>query len=160
MFRPTCEISGLTAGYQGPGAKTVIPCEASAKIDMRLVKNQTPPEILEKFKAHARRHGFDDMQIEEGNMYYPSRTSVNHPSVAVIRAAVQEHFGQDPIINPVIGGSNPSYVWNEIVGVPMIEVSYAQADGMAHAPNERFSLDHFRKGILTSARVFTDLAKL
>ncbi|HEX8991792.1 MAG TPA: M20/M25/M40 family metallo-hydrolase, partial [Anaerolineales bacterium] len=52
VFSPTCTICGLTAGYQGPGSKTVLPAKASAKVDFRLVPNQDPDDILKKLRAH------------------------------------------------------------------------------------------------------------
>ncbi len=157
MFQPTLNISGLSSGYNGPGSKTVIPCEASARIDMRLVKNQTPPEILEKFAAHAENNGFGDIEIIPHMRYYPSKTPLDHPMSQTVIAAVRDVFGQDPLIYPVTGGSNPSYIFHELCGIPMVKVPYANFDEANHAPNENLSLDFFRMGIKTSARVIRDL---
>ncbi len=59
VFTPTCTICGLTSGYQGEGSKTVLPAEASAKIDFRLVPDQDPARIIPLLRAHLDRHGFD-----------------------------------------------------------------------------------------------------
>ncbi|MCW5672808.1 MAG: peptidase dimerization domain-containing protein, partial [Hydrogenophaga sp.] len=107
MFRPTLNISGLTAGFQGAGTKTVIPCEATAKIDMRLVKNQTPEDILAKFRRHAAAMGMGGLEIEKGMQYLPARTAIDHPYCLLVRRALGEGFDQEPVVTPVVGGSNP-----------------------------------------------------
>ncbi|OGL69044.1 MAG: hypothetical protein A3J27_05330 [Candidatus Tectomicrobia bacterium RIFCSPLOWO2_12_FULL_69_37] len=160
MFQPTLSICGLTSGYGGPGTKTVIPSQASAKIDMRLVKNQTPPEIFEKFRAHARRRGFGDLEAVQLLTYHPSKTPLDHPMSEAVIAAVREVFGKEPLLYPVTGGSNPSYIFNEILGIPMVKVPYGNYDEANHAPNENLDLDFFRRGIKTSAKVICDLAAL
>jgi acetylornithine deacetylase/succinyl-diaminopimelate desuccinylase-like protein len=71
--------------------------------------------------------------------------------------AVRDVFGQDPLIYPVTGGSNPSYIFHELCGIPMVKVPYANFDETNHAPNENLLLDFFRMGIKTSARVIRDL---
>jgi acetylornithine deacetylase/succinyl-diaminopimelate desuccinylase-like protein len=58
VFQPTCTICGLTSGYQGPGSKTVLPAKASAKVDFRLVPDQTPPQVLKQLRAHLDAEGF------------------------------------------------------------------------------------------------------
>ena len=62
VFEPTCTICGLTSGYQGPGSKTVLPARASAKVDFRLVPDQTPEEVLRELRAHLDAEGFADVR--------------------------------------------------------------------------------------------------
>src|SRR5205807_6912933 len=52
--RPTCDINGLTSGYQGHGAKTIIPSTASAKVSMRLVPDQDSTKIQASFEKTLR----------------------------------------------------------------------------------------------------------
>lgn len=159
MFRPTMSICGLSAGVPEGVTKTVIPCTASARIDMRLVINQTPDEILGKLRAHARKHGFGDIEIEpQAFQYRPSRTPVDHPMASVVTAAIKDVFGEEPLLYPSSGGSSPSYILRHQLGLPTVMVPYATHDEGSHGPNENLSLDFVRKGIKTSARVMTDLA--
>ena len=161
MFQPTLNLCGITAGYGGPGSKTVIPCEASAKIDMRLVKDQTPSDILRKFQAHARNRGFGDIEvIAHPFQYCPSKTPLGHPLSQVVIGAVGEAFGTEPLLEPVSGGSNPGHLFREKLGIPTVRVTYATADEGSHGPNENLSVDFFRKGILTTVKLMECLDKL
>ncbi len=64
VFEPTCTICGLTSGYQGEGSKTVLPSRASAKVDFRLVPDQTPDQVLKSLRTHLDKVGFPDVQIK------------------------------------------------------------------------------------------------
>ena len=64
IFEPTCTICGLTSGYQGPGSKTVLPAKASAKVDFRLVPDQTPKQVLQQLRDHLDREGYPDVAIK------------------------------------------------------------------------------------------------
>ena len=80
-FEPTCTICGLNSGYQGKGSKTVLPAEASAKIDFRLVPNQDPQDIVAKLRAHLDAQGFSDVEIILLGGEPPARTNPDHPFV-------------------------------------------------------------------------------
>ncbi|HET9903115.1 MAG TPA: M20/M25/M40 family metallo-hydrolase [Xanthobacteraceae bacterium] len=161
MLRPTLTICSLLSGNTERKVKTVIPACASAKLDMRLVSNQRPEDILDKLRAHARRHGFADVAIEPYDFqYYPSKTPIDHPMGAVIAGAVREAFGVEPLLYPVSGGSNPGHVLRNVLGIPTVMVPYATHDEGSHGPNENLSLDFLRKGIKTSAAVFVGLGAL
>jgi acetylornithine deacetylase/succinyl-diaminopimelate desuccinylase-like protein len=127
---------------------------------MRLVKNQTPDDIQSKFVAHAKANGMADLVIEQGMRYLPARTAVDHPFGQLVGRALALGFSQDPVVTPVVGGSNPNYVWMEMLGLPMAEVSYGQYDCRMHAPDERFDLANLERGILTSAIVFLAVAQM
>jgi acetylornithine deacetylase/succinyl-diaminopimelate desuccinylase-like protein len=161
MLRPTLTICSLLAGNTERKVKTVIPATASAKLDMRLVSNQTPADILAKLRAHARRHGFDDVVISPFDFqYHPSKTPIDHPMGTVIARAARENFGVEPLLYPVSGGSNPGHILRDKLGLPTVMVPYATHDEGSHGPNENLSLDFLRKGIKTSAAVFAGLAAL
>src|SRR5262249_42133245 len=74
VFEPTCTICGLNSGYQGPGSKTVLPARASAKVDFRLVPDQTPQQVLKQLRAHLDAEGFSDVQITFHGGEPPGRT--------------------------------------------------------------------------------------
>ncbi len=159
MLEPYFNISGFASGYVGPGSKTIIPSRAECRIDIRLVVDQKTGEIFEKVKAHAARvdprvqvlaRGFGSME--------PSRTSVDHPAVAVVAGAIRAVRGIEPFVNLCSGGSLPNAVWPTVLGADHIGVPYANADEGNHGPNENLSLERFYDGIHVSAEVFRALA--
>jgi acetylornithine deacetylase/succinyl-diaminopimelate desuccinylase-like protein len=158
MFRPTLNIAGLTSGYGGPGSKTVLPCQAVLKMDMRLVVNQTPEDIFEKYVRHMKRYGFDDLEVNLLNSYAPSRTAVDHPMAARFVEAIRQGFQKDPVLIPSGGGSFPGAAIRSILNIPILSVPYGNADENNHAPNENFAIDCFKGGIRTTAALLYRLA--
>ena len=160
MFHPTFNICGYASGYGGKGTKTVLPCKTRVKIDMRLVKNQDPNDIFEKFKRHMERHGFDDLDLKQLTAYKPAKTPIDHPMSRAVVGAVKQAFQDEPIIYPVTGGSNPSSVISDFLKIPIVKVPYGSHDECNHAPNENMVIDLFIKGIKCSATVFYALSKV
>ncbi len=160
MFHPTLNICGLTSGYGGPGMKTIVPHRASVKIDMRLVVNQDPDDIFEKFTAHARAHGYGDLRIERLGGFYPSRTPITHPLGRAAVAAVRHGFGKEPLLLPCMGGSDPDYYFTKVLGLPRVNVPYAPHDENNHAPNENIMLEGFFNGIKTTAAFLYEASRL
>jgi acetylornithine deacetylase/succinyl-diaminopimelate desuccinylase-like protein len=160
MFQPTVNICGLTSGYQGPGTKTIVPHRASAKIDMRLVVNQDPDDIFEKFVTHAKAQGFDDLEIERQGGFYPSRTPLDHPLGTAAIKAVRQGFGKEPVLQPCMGGSDPDYYFTRVLGIPRVNVPYAPHDENNHAPNESIMVDGFFSGVKTTAALLHEVATL
>lgn len=159
IFEPTCNISGLTAGYQGEGEKTVLPSRASAKIDMRLVPNQSPQKILALLRKYLNENGYSDVEIVEHGFLYPSRTEITHPYVKVLEKSIMNVYGVKPYIYPRIGGAGPNYVFEKHLKVPCFVIPFAESDQKNHAPNESLVLDGYYKGIKTSVSIMNEVAK-
>ena len=158
MFRPTLNIAGFTSGYGGPGSKTVLPSLATLKMDMRLVVNQDPEDIYQKFVKHIKKHGFEDLDVTMVHYYYPSRTSVDHPMAPKFMEAIRQGFQKEPVLIPAGGGSFPGAAIRNFLGIPILSVPYGNADENNHAPNENFAIDCFKNGIRTTAALFYQLA--
>lgn len=158
VFGNSCNIAGLTAGYQGDGKKTVLPCRASAKIDFRLVPDQTPEEILEKVKAHLKENGFGDLEVSFHGGLNPSRTPVDHPYVQTVVRAVRNATGKEPIVSPSMGGSGPDYLFTGVLGLPSVWLPLSPHDSNNHAPNESIFLEGFFEAIKISASVMQEMA--
>jgi acetylornithine deacetylase/succinyl-diaminopimelate desuccinylase-like protein len=150
-YEPTCNIAGLTSGYQGPGSKTIVPNEARAKLDMRLPPLIDPAKAIDKLKRHLVDHGFGHIEviIRGGTPEPPYKISVKEDiSQAVIRAATTV-FGKPPVINGVSAeGTILKHVW-----MPTVLTGFAQPDCNLHAPDESIDLDHYIKGIKYAAAI-------
>jgi acetylornithine deacetylase/succinyl-diaminopimelate desuccinylase-like protein len=160
VFEPTCTICGLTSGYQGPGSKTVLPATASAKVDFRLVPQQRPDDILQKLRAHLDEQGFDDISIQYMGGTRPAQTDFDHPFIQMAIATARDVYGQEPVIEPLVGGSGPNYPFIHTLAMPVVTAGIGYPGGQVHAPNEHIRLADFRQGIRHTARIIEAFARL
>lgn len=159
VYQPTCTICGLTAGYQGEGSKTVLPAQASAKVDFRLVPDQRPEQVLTQLKAHLDDHGFTDVEIVDLGGNPGAKTDPDHPAVKLAIKAAEDVYDQPTRINPMIGGSGPNFIFQEYLGLPIISSGASDADSRVHAPNESISLDLYEKAAKHFARILMLMGK-
>lgn len=160
VFEPTATINGLTSGYQGPGAKTVLPAYASAKIDFRLVPDQTPEEIVPLLRAHLDAEGFGDVVVKYVAGVMPARTDPDHPFVQLSIQAAEDVYGMVPIVEPLIGGSGPLHPFIHELGLPVVTSGCGHPESRVHAPNENIRIPDFINGIRHTARIITRFAEL
>ncbi|HZO73891.1 MAG TPA: M20/M25/M40 family metallo-hydrolase [Ktedonobacteraceae bacterium] len=156
---PTLTINGIHGGYGGPGSKTVLPHEAIAKCDIRLVEAQTAQEILAKVKAHVQRHAPNVTVSSHGGMD-PSKTPLDSPYTEPLLQAITAAQGAAPLLVPAKGASLPNYVFTKILGIPVFCVPYANADEANHAPNENMEVARFFMGIKTGAAMLSYLGAM
>jgi acetylornithine deacetylase/succinyl-diaminopimelate desuccinylase-like protein len=156
---PTLTINGLHGGYGGPGSKTVLPHEAFAKCDIRLVEAQTADEIFTKVEAHVRRHAPGVTIIRQGSMD-PSKTPLDSPFTEPLRRAIEAAQSEEPLLVPAMGGSLPDYVFTKVLGIPAFVVPYANADEANHAPNENLEVERFFMGIKTGAAMLAFIGSI
>lgn len=156
-YEPTCNIAGLTSGYQGPGSKTIVPNEARAKLDFRLPPLIDPERAVERLQNHLRKHGFGhiEVNIEGRTPEPPYKISVREDiSQAIIRAA-ETVFGAPPVINGVSAeGTILKHVW-----MPTVLTGFAQPDCNLHAPDENIDLEHYIKGIKYAAAIMWEYGR-
>ena len=153
---PTLTINGLHGGYGGRGTQTVLPSEAVAKCDVRLVHAQRAADVYEKLEAHVARYAPGVELVRQGSME-PSRTPMDSPFTEPVRAGMAAAQGADPLLVPVLGGSLPLHVFTGVLGLPTFGIPLGNPDQANHAPDENLDLDRFHTGIKTAAAV---LAKL
>lgn len=160
--RPTFDVNGIWGGFQGEGAKTVIPAEAHAKVSMRLVANQDPDDIADKFAAYARSLAPDCVDIEVNNMHggFGYVTDLDNPGLLAGVRALEKAFGKEVDFLRE-GGSIPIVkVFADILKAPVLLMGYGLPDQNAHAPNENFSLYNFHKGIESIVYFFEEMGEL
>jgi acetylornithine deacetylase/succinyl-diaminopimelate desuccinylase-like protein len=138
--QPTVNIEGLVAGYTGPGGKTILPGRAVAKLDLRLVPNQTRKEAVEKIRAHLDKRGFNDVEVNVSGGYDPTETAENS---RIIRAelATYQRAGVKAAMNPRLAGSWPGAVFTAApLSLPAGHFGLGHGSG-AHAPDEYYVVE-------------------
>jgi acetylornithine deacetylase/succinyl-diaminopimelate desuccinylase-like protein len=160
-FRPTIEVNGITAGYQGAGGKTVIPCEASAKLTCRLGLGQNPVQAAAAVAAHLHAHcpSWADLSIDNpGDGWAAYAVPPDDPFLAAVSRVIEDVHGEAPV-RVGIGGTLPvASMIKRMLGLETVMLSYAISDERAHAPNEFFRLSSFDDGLKAWARVLPELA--
>lgn len=147
--RPTLEINGIWGGYTGPGAKTVIPAEAHAKISTRLVPDQKHEEVREQLEKYLVEHAPDTVsweitELAGGAAFICDPDSPAHEAFA---AALHDVWGREPVLAR-IGGSVPvASEVEQILGMPSILTGFALPDDQVHSPNESQHVANWYRGI-------------
>lgn len=160
--RPTFDINGLTSGYQGTGAKTIIPNCASAKISFRLVPNQSPEAIDKAFREAVAKLALPGVKVEVQGMHGAPGLLVplDSPYVAASSKALEHAFGKAPVMTRE-GGSIPVVATlHEQLEADALLLGWGQDDDNTHSPNERFLLADFYRGIRASARLWEEIGKI
>lgn len=158
--RPTLDVNGITTGYQGPGAKTVIASRASAKVSMRLVPNQNPQKIREVFERTVRERCPKNVKIEFKNhgIADPVVVPIDNRATQLAGSALETGFGKEPIFTRC-GGTIPVVgTIKKVLGIDTLLVGFGLPDDSVHAPNEKFDLDALYNGTRTAAALYEKLA--
>jgi len=151
--RPTLDVNGMLGGFTGEGSKTVIPSKAMAKVSMRLVPNQDPEKIARSFEDYVRSLAPPSVKVEviHHGTGKPVLTARDHPAVTAAHEAITRAFGKEPVCLRE-GGSIPAVaMFAEILGLPTVLMAFGLPDCDAHAPNEKFHLPNFYRGIDSAA---------
>jgi acetylornithine deacetylase/succinyl-diaminopimelate desuccinylase-like protein len=148
LLQPSLNLSGFSAGWTGPKMKTIIPGSARAKLDARLVPDQSPERVAALLRHHLQTV-CGDIEVELTAGMQPSRTSLELPYVSTIVEAVTHGWGSRPYLYPNLAGSLPDAVFTEQLGLPSVIVPYGNADQRNHAPNENMAIANFHAGART-----------
>lgn len=159
--RPTMDICGIWGGYTGPGTKTVIPAEASAKVSFRLVPGQDPAKVAEGFKAFMQARVPADAKLE-----FPIlggspglEMATDSPFMAAAQAALAEEYGK-PAVMIGCGGSIPVVdTIRNVLGMDCVLMGFGLDDDQVHSPNEKFEVRCFHQGARSHARLLGKFAK-
>ena len=138
--QPTINIEGLVSGYIGQGGKTILPGRAVAKVDCRLVPNQTAEASAAKLRAHLDKHGFTDIEVNVTGGYDPTTTD-EHSRLIEVSQTIYRRHSIEPGLNPRLGGSWPGYIFT---GGPLKlsggHFGLGHGSG-AHAPDEYYVIE-------------------
>ena len=140
VSQPTVNIEGLVGGYTGPGGKTVLPHQAQAKLDLRLVPDMTAAGALAALETHLVNHGYGDIEVNMSGGYDPTSTEAGAPLIQA-QIALLKDAGIDPILWPRSAGSYPGYIFTD-APLNLASGHYGLGHGSgAHAPDEYFVIE-------------------
>lgn len=160
-IRPTLDVNGIWGGYTGEGAKTVIASKAFAKISMRLVPNQTPEEITEKFTQYFEKIAPKSVKVKvtphHGGMPYVLES--NTKEFLAAKKAMEKAFGKE-VLPYRSGGSIPiTSLFEKVLGAKSVLMGFGLDSDAIHSPNEHYGLYNYYKGIESIPYFFEFYAK-
>jgi acetylornithine deacetylase/succinyl-diaminopimelate desuccinylase-like protein len=147
-FEPTIELNGIHSGYGGPGSKTVIPCEAIAKLSMRLVPGQNPVRALASVREHLERRVPRGMKLEICEVTGGAagfRLPLGSPLFRLAGELLSEMDSRGAVFYwngasiPIVSSLR------EVSGAAPLLVGWGQSEDRIHSPNESFSIEQFSK---------------
>ena len=160
--RPTLDVNGMWSGFQGEGAKTIIPAHAHAKISTRLVANQDAHRVYEALRDYVAAIASPGVKVTTTFIHggEPSLTPTDHPATRAAARALRAVHGVDPVYIRE-GGSIPvTAAFDHTLGLPVVLLGFCQPSCNAHAPNEWLDLNNFELGTRVIVRVWDELAGL
>jgi acetylornithine deacetylase/succinyl-diaminopimelate desuccinylase-like protein len=161
LAEPCINVNGIHGGYGGPGSKTVLPAEAFAKLDVRLVPDQEPQEIAALIRQHLKDQGFDDVELvvsEFGER--PARSDLASPWVQQAIEACREVYGQEPVVWPNFAGSGPMHPFTHLLQAPVVGLGVGYPGSKVHSPDEHIRIRDFEAGIAVVKRAMEKFAGL
>jgi acetylornithine deacetylase/succinyl-diaminopimelate desuccinylase-like protein len=161
--RPTAEVNGLGGGYQGDGAKTIIPSDAFVKLSFRLVAHQDPADVIvavEQFVAANTPDGITASLEWEGAGVSPCLVPIDTPAYQALAAVISTAFDGLPVLPTREGGSGPEAAIQQAIEAPMVFLGVGLPDDQIHAPNEKVTLSMLDKGAEAAALLWASFAEL
>jgi acetylornithine deacetylase/succinyl-diaminopimelate desuccinylase-like protein len=161
-IRPALTLNGIRGGYGGAGIKTVIPSRALAKISIRIVPDQKPREIDKLLREYIRRAAPPTVEanLRALAVSHPALVNRNHPALRAAAVAYRRGFGAAPVFLRSGGSVPAASIFQKTLGIPTVLMGFALPDDHVHAPNEKFHLPNFFRGIETSIWYLAAAAKL
>jgi len=154
LYQPTLNIDGIWAGYTGEGVKTILPHQASAKVDSRLPPGLDPDEAFDRIRGYLVDQGYGDIELRKLSAYPAAQTSVEAPAVQAA-ISVFTKYASEVNVQPRIAGSAPFYQFTSRLGLPLVPTGMGFGTG-AHAPNEIMLIE---PGPGTAAAGLADIEK-
>lgn len=139
-FEPALSIEGISTGYQGQGVKTILPAQAKAKMEMRLVPGLTPEYVLEHIKAHLKKEGFDRIKVTFTLGEESYRSDMSDPAIVNVIELAKGFYEEGVAVLPTAAGTGPMHMIYEALGVPMAAFGIGNANSRDHGGDENVSL--------------------
>jgi acetylornithine deacetylase/succinyl-diaminopimelate desuccinylase-like protein len=169
---PSLNIRGMSSGYTGAQATTIIPATAVAELDMRLVPESDPNRLFGLIETHIKAEGFQILSqdpTDEERMKFPKivkldksisyqafRTPIDSEAGAWLRKAMIRAFDKAPVEIRISGGSIPISPFVDALKIPAVVIPTVNADNNQHSPNENLRLGNYKEGIVTVMAILTE----
>jgi acetylornithine deacetylase/succinyl-diaminopimelate desuccinylase-like protein len=159
-FAPTLNIQGLWSGFIGPGDKTITPAEAHARLDIRIVPDQDPADVVAAIREHLGRGGFSDIEIvgEESEPAYWTRA--DDPMLDAAMRVSESVFDMPSVRYVSMPGVAPMWQVCGRDNIPMTSLGGGTSDCRAHAPDENVHLGYAAKAAQLTARFLDEFAAI
>lgn len=161
LFTPSCTITGLASGYAGAGSKEVLPNRAVAKLEFRLVANQTADETYSKLQAHLRRAGNDRIELRRLASTDPTQSPLDSTIATALTTAARTVYQKPVATKPRHESSGRQAIWlAQQLGVPGAISGIGPPNWRGHAPDEFILTPYFINGIKYIAATIQEFAAL
>jgi len=158
LFQPGLAICGLTSGFSGEGPKAVIPTHASAKLEFRIVPDQTPEGVLAQLRGHLDRHGFEDVEIRTLATVETAKTAPRAAIVSAVVDAARSLYGE-PMLKPTEEFAGRQGAWlGTVMGIPGVQTGVGPPGARGHATDEFVTVEHYVKGVKFAATILDNYA--
>jgi acetylornithine deacetylase/succinyl-diaminopimelate desuccinylase-like protein len=160
--RPTLDCCGIGGGFEGEGAKTIIPARVRAKLSCRLVPNQEPDDIARKLIQHLERIAPSGVRVRVDSLHggRPYLAPTDHPVYELAKRAFSRAFGKETVFMRE-GGSIPFVrTIADATGKPCLLMGFGQPDENSHAPNEWLDLENYHLGIKSAAYLYDEISHI
>ena len=168
---PSLNVRGMASGWVGEEARTIVPAEATAEIDVRLVPASDPARLIGLIRSHIEDLGYHLLEgapTEAERLRHPRlasftfevsygafRTPIDSETGRWLRRALRRAFGADPVLKRMSGGSIPISPFIETLGFPAVTVPTVNPDNNQHSPDENLRVGNFEEGVRTFLAILT-----
>lgn len=159
LFWPTANIDGMVSGHTGKEHKSLVPAQASVKMDFRLVAGQDPEKIAGQLRKHLDGHGFSDIEMVVESYCAPFRSDLNSTYAKALIAAAASVYGAEPAIQVTLAGTSPMEKICKYENIPVAMIGPGNTESAVHSPNEHIFIEDYILGIKMAAAVIDEFAK-
>lgn len=161
LYRPTCNISGIKSGWTGERGKTIIPCDAWVRLDLRLIQDMTPDHAARMLEDFIRNSPFGPFEVRAVPSTPPYKVEPSNELVQLAIKLAKETYGQEPVVWPYLDGTAPFGLFPQYIGGDIFVIGLGAPFSTAntHAPDENISIDQYLTGIKYMANIFYEYLK-
>lgn len=160
---PSLNLRGLSSGWTGPQARTIVPATATAELDLRLVPETQGKrlqqlvmdyledkgyQVIEKDpSAEMRQKASRYIKVENGPVTDAFRTPLDNPYGQFLSRVLQEQIGKEPVRIRIMGGTVPIAPFINELKIPAFIIPLVNPDNNQHSPNENLKIGQIDYGL-------------